>query len=140
MNEKSTSSVHWSVWVVGILGLLWNAAGCMAYMAEMDPGSLEATARALIENRPAWATGAFATAVWGGALGSVILLLRRSLAFYVFVVSLLGVAVHVFYNLFMGGGTGSYGPFEITMSIMIPVIGAFLIWYAKMAESKGWIS
>jgi hypothetical protein len=140
MNEKSTSSVHWSFWVVGVVALIWNAGGCMAYMAEMDPSTFEATARALIENRPAWATGAFAIAVWGGALGSVILLLRKSLAFYVFVASFLGVAVQWYYNFFMGGGTGSYGPRDIAMAIMIPVIGAFLIWYTKMAESKGWIS
>lgn len=138
--EKSSSSVHWSFWVIAAVALVWNAMGCMAYLSEMDPDSLEAAARALIDNRPAWATAAFAIAVWGGALGSVLLLLRKSLAFYVFVVSLLGVTVQMYHGLFMGGGTGSYGPFEIAMAIMIPAMGAFLIWYTKMAESKGWIS
>ena len=137
---KSSSSVHWSFWVIAAVALVWNAMGCMAYLSEMDPDSLEAATRALIDNRPAWATAAFGIAVWGGALGSVLLLLRKSVAFYVFVASLSGVVVQMFYNLFMGGGPGSYGPFETAMAIMIPAIGAFLIWYTKMAEAKAWIS
>ena len=33
------------------------------------------------------------------------------------------------------------GRFEISMMILMPlVVAAFLIWYSKLAESKGWIS
>jgi hypothetical protein len=48
--------------------------------------------RAIVETPPAWATGAFASAVFGGALGGVLLLLRKSIAVYVFVVSFVGAA------------------------------------------------
>lgn len=51
------------------------------------------THRAIIEVRPAWATGAFAIAVFGGALYCVLLLLRKSTAYYLFIASLLGVII-----------------------------------------------
>jgi hypothetical protein len=35
----------------------------------------------------------------------------------------------------------AFSPFEIFLMIVMPVaLAAFLIWYAKRAESKGWIS
>lgn len=49
--------------------------------------------RAIIEGRPAWATGAFAIAVLGGALGCLLLLLRKSAAYYLFIASLLDAIV-----------------------------------------------
>jgi hypothetical protein len=38
-------------------------------------------------------------------------------------------------------GSAINGPFEIAMMILMPpVVVAFLIWYSKRAESRGWIS
>jgi hypothetical protein len=58
----------------------------------------------------------------------------------VFILSLIGVVVQMFYNLVIAKSTTVYGPFQITMTIMIPVIAAFLVWYARSAKQKGWIS
>ena len=90
-------------------------------------------------SRPAWATGAFGIAVFGGVLGCLLLLLRKSVAFYVFVASLFGVIVHLFSFLGMIGTTIE-ASFEIVMMTLMPVASAvFLIWYLKKVESKGWI-
>jgi hypothetical protein len=41
----------------------------------------------------------------------------------------------------MAGSTIDFGPFEVSMIILMPlVVAAFLIWYSKQAENKGWIS
>ena len=94
----------------------------------------------MVEMRPGWATGAFAIAVWGGALGCVLLLLRKAIAFYAFVASLLGVLVQMTYGLVVAESRISFGPSEIIMAIMIPAIALFLIWYSKYAASNKWIS
>jgi len=97
--------------------------------------------RAIVEGRPAWATGAFALAVIGGSLGSFLLLLRKSAAYYLFIASLLGMIVHMIPYLGMAGSTIDFGPFEIAMYILMPlVVAVFLIWYSRHAKSKGWIS
>ena len=125
MNDKKVGGVHWSFWIIGAVAL--------AAMPEAQ--------RAIIEGRHAWATGAFAIAVFGGALGSLLLLLRKSAAFYLFIASLLGMLVHMIPYLGMAGSTIDFGPFEISMYILMPlVVAAFLIWYSKHAKSKGWIS
>ncbi|MCI0526483.1 MAG: hypothetical protein L0Y56_03395 [Nitrospira sp.] len=143
MNDEMVR-VHWSFWTIGAVALIWNVMGVMNFIGQMNAGALTAmpeAQRAIIEGRPAWATGAFAIAVFGGALGCLLLLLRKSAAFYLFIASLLGVIVQMIPYLGMAGSTIDYGPFEISMYILMPlVVAAFLIWYSKWAESKGWIS
>ncbi len=144
MNDKKVGGVHWSFWIIGAVALIWNLMGVMNLFMQMNADALAAmpeAQRAIIEGRPAWATGAFAIAVFGGALGSLLLLLRKSAAFYLFIASLLGMLVHMIPYLGMAGSTIDFGPFEISMYILMPlVVAAFLIWYSKHAKSKGWIS
>ena len=140
MNDK-TVRVHWSFWAIGAIALIWNVMGAINFVAQMNPDMLaeyRESERAIIEGRPAWATITFAIAVFGGALGCVLLLLRKSAAFYLFIASLLGVIVTMIHTL--GAGI-DFGLGEILGIILMPlVLAAFLIWYSKWAESKGWIS
>ena len=144
MNDKTVGGVHWSFWVIGTVLLIWNVMGVINFFMQMNAGALAAMSeaqRAIIEGRPAWATGAFAIAVFGGALGCFLLLLRKSAATYLFIASLLGMIVHMIPYLGMAGSTINFGPVEISMFILMPlVVAAFLIWYSKQAESKGWLS
>lgn len=141
MNDKAVGSVHWSFWVIGAVMLIWNVMGCINFFMQMNPDMLAAyreSERAIIEGRPMWATGAFAIAVFGGALGCLLLLLRKSSAVYLFIVSLLGVIVTMIHTLGVGI---DFGLGEMLGIILMPlVVAAFLIWYAKLAESKAWVS
>ena len=141
MNDKTYGGVHWSFWVIGAVALLWNVMGAINFFMQMDPDMLAAyreSERAIIEGRPAWATAGFAIAVFGGALGCLLLLLRKSVAFYLFIASLLGVIVAMTHTLGVGA---DFGLGEILGIILMPVVvAAFLIWYSKRAENKGWIS
>ncbi len=141
MNDKTVGSVHWSFWIIGAVALIWNVASVVNYFAQMNPDALAAyreAERAIIEGRPAWATGAFAIAVFGGALGSLLLLLRKPAAYYLFIASLLGVIVTMAHTL---GADIDFGLSEILGIILMPLaVAAFLIWYSKHAERKDWIS
>ena len=144
MNDESVSSVHWSFWAIGAFALIWNVMGVMNFFMQMNTDSLASfpeSHRAIIEGRPAWATGGFAVAVFGGALGCLLLLLRQSAAYYLFIASLLGVIVTMTHTLGIASSAIDFSPFEILMMILMPlVVAAFLIWYSKWAESKDWIS
>ena len=139
MNDETVGGVHWSFWAIGAVALLWNVAGVVNFFVQMNADAVAAmpeSQRAIIEGRPAWVTGAFATAVFGGALGCLLLLLRKSAAYYLFIASLLGVIVTIPHALGMVGSTIDFVPY-----VLMPlVVAAFLIWYSKRAESKGWIS
>lgn len=144
MNDENVDGVHWSFWAISAVTLIWNAMGGINFVMQMNAdvvASMPETHRAIIEGRPAWATGGFAIGVFGGALGCLLLLLRKSTAYYLFIASLLGVIVTMIHTLGIASSTIDFSPFEILMMILMPlVVAAFLIWYSKWAESKGWIS
>jgi hypothetical protein len=118
--------------------------GIMNFFGQMNADTLAAmpeSHRSIAEGRPVWATGAFAIAVFGGALGCLLLLLRKSAAFYLFIASLIGVVVQMIPFFGMTGATIDFRFIDILLTILMPLaVAVFLIWYSKQAESKGWIN
>jgi hypothetical protein len=141
MNDERVSAVHWSFWAVSAVALVWNLMGVINFFMQMNPdmvASYRDSERAIIEGRPVWATGSFVIAVFGGALGSILLLLRKSAAYYMFIASLVGVVVTMIHTLGLGI---DFGPGEMLGIILMPIVVAgFLIWYSKQAQNKGWVS
>jgi len=138
--KDETVRVHWSFWVIGTVALIWNVMGAINFIAQMNPDMLAAyreSERAIIEGRPAWATVAFAIAVFGGALGCVLLLLKKSASYYLFIASLIGVVVTMIHTL---GTDIDFGLGEILGIILMPlVVAGLLVWYSKHAEKKAWV-
>ena len=143
MSDKTTGRAHWSFWIIGLTGLIWNLMGCMNFIMQMNADALASyseAARTLVEDRPPWATMAFAVAVFGGALGCILLLARKSVSYYVFIASLLGVMVTMGHTINMAASISEV-PVEIWVgTLMSLVVAAFLLWYSKRAERKGWLS
>ncbi len=138
MNDKTVGAIHWSFWIISVVTLLYNIMGVANYFVQMNADSLASFPeqyRPIIEGRPAWATAAFAIAVFGGSLGCLLLLLKKSAAFYVLIASLLGVIVsmmHIF-------GVAGFNSFDVWIGVLMQlVVTVFLIWYSKLAESKSW--
>jgi hypothetical protein len=91
-----------------------------------------------IRAKPLWAIAGFAIAVFGGALGCLLLLLRKSAAYYLIIASLLGVIVTMIHTL---GLTIEFSQVEMVIMIVMPlVVGVPLIWYSKHARDRRWIS
>jgi len=77
------------LWVVGVLSLLWNFFGCLdytmtnlknaAWLAKMSPDQL-----AYMNSLPGWLTAFWAIGVWGGLIGSILLLMRNRYAVWAF--------------------------------------------------------
>ncbi len=145
MTENSTNKPPVWFWIVSVVALIWNGMGVMAYLGQayMSDDALAAfpeAEQALYANVPAWATAAFAIAVWGGLLGCLALLLRKKWAKPVLLLSLIGIVVQMIYNLFLSEAMDVYGPGGAIMPIMVIVIGIFLVWFSKKSASEGWIS
>ena len=131
------------LWVVGIIALLWNGIGAFdylmtqtknaAYTSAFPPEQLE-----FFYGLPAWVVAAWAFAVWGGVLGSVLLLLRRRLAVPVFLVSLVGMAVTTLHNWML---SNAFELFTDTISrvftVVIIAITVGLYLYARAMEKRG---
>lgn len=136
------SKAPWSFWLISAVALIYNGAGVANFVSQMNADSVAAlpeSYRALIEVRPLWATMAFAVAVIGGLLGCALLLARKSVAVYVFGVSLVGAIVTMAHTLGMMGSVDTPGGFIVGNLVQL-AITAFLIWYSVRAQKKSWIS
>jgi len=137
------SKAPWWFWVIGVIALLWNLMGVMAYLGGAFGGETaiieaygEEGARVML-SRPAWATAAFAIAVFGGALGSVALLLRKSWAKWLFLLSLLGVLAQNIWGFFLSDASKYMLDFDKIMVPMIIVFAVFLLFFARSMSNKG---
>ena len=141
MNESGMKRVHWSFWIISIFMLIWNVLGCINFLVQMNPemvSSYRETEQAIIQGRPLWATTGFAIAVFGGAIGCILLLLKKTTAFYLFIASLVGVLITTVHTLTLDI---NFGMGEIIGIIIMPtVVAVFLIWYSQYVKGKGWFS
>ena len=131
--------------VVAVVLFIWNVLGVMAYIMQvtMSPevmAALPDAQRELYENTPAWATAAFAVAVNFGALGCILLLLKRNLAGLFLQLSLAGVVVQMFHSFFMSKSFEVYGPGGLVMPVMVIVIAIYLVTLAAKAKAHRWTS
>lgn len=139
MNVPVASGQHWSFWLIGGVALIFNLLGCINLVAQLDTDALAAMPEAYrfaIESRPLWATGTFAIAVFGGGLGCVLLLLKQKIAWLVFIAALAAAIVTVVQFHSVVG----INPVSMTIgSGMQVAVAAFLVWYSKHAQARGWI-
>ena len=144
MSNETVRGIHWSFWLISVFALLWNVGGAINYLMQTNPefvSTLPETHRAIIEGRPVWATGGFAIGVFGGAIGCLLLLLRKSIAFYVFVASLLGIIVTMIHTINVASSEIGFSLSEIIVMILLPIIVAvILICYTKLVMSKSWVN
>ncbi|WP_298238275.1 hypothetical protein [uncultured Algibacter sp.] len=139
MTQSSSNKPPIWFWIVSVIALVWNGMGVNAYLqqayntegyrAMYSDEQLEITS-----NMPAWVTAAFAIAVFAGALGAIGLLLRKSWAVKLWLLSLVAVIVQMGYILI-----NDYVS-SLVMTIMIIVFAFIFVWFARKSEAKGWLS
>jgi len=130
-SKKATTSFK----IIAIVALIWNLLGVFAYlgqvyMTEETIALLPQEQQNFFAHAPAWYTGAFAIAVFAGALGCLALLLRKSVAKILLLLSLIGVLVQSAYSFFIQtdmpiSAAKAGGP------IVIILVSIFLVWYSR---------
>ena len=130
--------------VVAVLALLWNLLGCFAFFSDLrlspeDLAKLPEAQQALYAARPGWAVAATAVAVFGGALGSIGLLLRKKGALPVFVLSLLGILVQDFSLFVLADGASLAGPVAVVMQAVVLAVGIALVLLSRKGIARGWL-
>ena len=132
-------------WIISSMALVWNLMGVFnyltqAFMTNEVLASLPKDQQLLYEDVPAWVTAAFATAVFSGTLGAILLLLKKKVASNFFILSFVGIIIQMTYGLLISENTNGYGPLGLIMPLMIIAIGGYLIWYSKKAAEHRWLS
>ena len=139
--ERQQTPLH--LWIIGVVTLLWNAVGAYdylmtqtqneSYMSKFTPEQLD-----FFYGFPTWLVACWAIAVWGGVMGSILLLLRRSAATWVFLASLVCMVVTTIHNYILENGMeimGGVGP--AIFSAIIFIVAVFLFFYARAMSKRG---
>jgi len=121
-------------WIVAMTALLWYLSGCWSYIIQNTPSNvanMPEVYQLIINNRPPWATASIAIAAFGGAVGSILLLLRRKVALELFILSLLGTAAASYFTLRITGlDVGAISALIMSLA---------MIWFAKISRQRCWI-
>lgn len=131
------------LWVIGILSLLWNAMGAVdymmtelkveAYMSQFTPEQLE-----YFYGFPTWVVATWALAVWGGVIGSLLLLLKKRWAVHVFLISLVAMVITSLRNYVFSNGLEVAGDaFTVIFTGVIFVVSLLLYLYARAMQKRG---
>jgi len=130
------------LWIVGVLGLLWNSVGAFdylatqtqneSYMSQFTPEQLE-----FFYGFPTWVVAFWALAVWGGVLGAILLLLRKRLAAKVLLISFVSMIITSVHNFGLSNGAEVMGGEGLAFSALIFVIALGLWLYARAMAGRG---
>ena len=138
---ETRTPVH--LWIVAILATIWNAFGCFDYLMTQTRNEeylahFTDPQRAYFESFPMWMEAVWALGVWGGLLGSLLLLVRSRYAVAAFAISLAGLAISTVYQYvlstpppdMMSGGM-------LAMNVAIWAVAIGLLVYAMAMRKRG---
>ena len=151
MSESEIAAkTPWHIWVVGILGLLWNGGGggknyfdvkmatpeFHAQQAEAL-GTTPEVVTAYFEAYPLWADIAYGFGVWGAVAGSLLLLFKSRhavIAFWSSLIGFLGGVVYGVMNPFEGmQNVGFFWAFSAVIALTIVA----QLYYAQRMTKAG---
>lgn len=141
---NTTSKAPWHLWLIGVIALLFNSIGIFDFVMAMAQGAKYMASAGMTpeqiahyEGMPGWMIVVWAIGVWGAFLASILLLLRRKLAFAVFVLSLAAFLISLLYTYVLTDGGPIMGPQMAITSAVIAILLLFFSWYAHAMGKRG---
>jgi hypothetical protein len=136
----------WHLWLIGIVGSLWNLIAAVSFTltqlnVEAVMSQYPPQQREYFESFPFWAVAFWAIGVFGGVIGSVLLLFKNRLAFPVLLASTVGAVVSNLGSLFLLGGMAVMGGASaLGFAVFIIIVAALMAYYARAMHEKGVLS
>lgn len=130
-------------WIVAVLALLWELFGVASYLMHVEVlpgGEMSEAERTLMESSPTWVTALFAIAVFSGLLGALGLVMRKSWARSLLLLSLVAVVIQFGAWLFLTEAIEVLGPSVFVMPAIIVLVAILLVWVASTGVKRGWLT
>ncbi len=141
MSEAVNGKPPMSYTVVAVLFLAWNLIGLMFYYQQMTltpeaMASMSAELSAFMSATPVWANAGYAIAVNAGVLASIALLLRKSWAVPLFVLSFAGVLLQDLDAFILRDVVLVWGSSAYYVPSAVIVIGLIELWYSRSVANR----
>ena len=146
MNKSERTKASWHLWLVGAVAILFNGMGAFDYVMTQTQNEeyLKSTAGFTQEQidffatLPAWSDAMWAIGVWGGILGGILLLLRKSLSVLVLLCSFIGATISLSYFYIFSNGEDVVGdPGNVAFALFIVILAYGFLHYARSMKQKG---
>jgi hypothetical protein len=125
--------------VVSLLLMILPAVGALIHLTT-DPATLALDERAQFEAEPLWMVAAFGLTGLAGAIGGLMLVLRRKAAEPLLMVALIGIAAW-FAGLFVNSGLRDLlSTGQIAMAAIVVAIVWTIFWFARHSRQRGWLN
>jgi hypothetical protein len=124
--------------VVSLVLMVLPVVGAVIHLAT-DPATLPLDERAQYQAEPVWMVLAFGIAGLIGAIGGLMLVLRRRLAEGLLLLALIGIAVW-FAGLFVNGPLRDLlSTDQIAVALLVVANVWTIYWFARHSRQRGWL-
>jgi hypothetical protein len=134
----------WHLWLIGIFAVLFNSIGVFDFVMAMVQGTKYMASTGMTPDQiahyqamPIWMTAVWAVGVWAAFFASIVLLLRRKIAYAFFVMSAAAFVINLIYNYALTDGGAVLGQQMAIISAVILTLLLFFIWYSHAMRRQG---
>ena len=127
--------------IAAVASLLLMGLFCVLYIMHVtaNPSSMPLDQRAAYEATPAWVIGAFGVGAWVGAVGGILLVLKRRQAEIAMLASLAGMLVWLAGSLAVGQLREAMSANDLLVIIGMVAISWTIFWFARHSRQRGWL-
>lgn len=128
--------------VAAIASLLFMGLGCISYLMHVfaNPAAMPLDQRAAFDAEPAWVTGAYAVAVWGGLAGAILLLLRKKAGEWLLLLSVAAVLVWLTGLVLVTPLRENMSANDLLVAMVVAALTWTIYWFARHSRQRGWLS
>lgn len=127
--------------IAAVASLLFMGLGCISYLMHVfaNPATMPLDQRAAHEAEPAWVTGAYAVAVWIGLVGALLLVLRRKIAEWFLLLSLIAVLVWLAGLILVTQLRENMSANDLLVAMIVTALTWTVYWFARHSRQRGWL-
>jgi hypothetical protein len=124
-----------------VAALLFMLLGCLVFWLDStaDPASLPLDQRAAMQARPFWLVMMNGIAVVAGAIGGLLLILRRRAAESFLLLSMIAVAIWLIGLLAIGPLRDSLSTNDIAVAVAVTLVTWTIYGFARHSRQRGWL-
>jgi hypothetical protein len=150
MTDTTNTPPIW-FWILTVILLLWGMMGMYVYydfvtstpesMAKyIEAGTYSQAYADYLLAEPTWSAAVFALAVTSGFLGAVSLLLRRSWAAPLYMLSLLFISISLGKMFLLDKAHTMMSGGQVGMEGIVFLLGVLAVWVSRTANNKDWLT
>ena len=127
--------------IAAVASLLFMGFGVVSFLMHLfaDPNSMPLDQRAAYLAEPVWVKIAYGVAVFAGLGGAILLVMRRRLAEWALLVSLIAVLIWLAGLILVSPLRENMSANDLLVAIMVTALTWTIYWFARHSRQRGWL-